>query len=768
LTPGGHTLVHGQAPRAPVCPVCGTSGGRFPFCPADGQVLVPGFELANGRYRIDELVGAGAQSFVFGGRHQALDGPVAVKLLRPARGGRSGSRSRFLRGARSAARLSHPNVVRILDYGDDPALGLPFLVTERVWGESLASRLLNQGPMPWQVAIPLLMQLAAALEHAHQSQVLHRDVSPGNVLLADGTQGLQVKLSDFGLARSATPAADAAALTAPGATVGTPAYLSPEAIRGEPVDARSDLYSFGATAYELLAGSLSHAGETPVAVLAEKLSEAPRPMAQASPGLEVPEAVESIVARCLSIDPALRPQSAAELRTELARLIDGRAGGGESLVAGTTVGRYRIAEPLGTGGAATVFRAEHTVLGINAAVKLLRPEVAAAPGGVERFVQEIRAAAELDSAHVPRYFDFGYLDDGRPYAVLEFLRGETLAGFLERRGPLDVETTATLLEQVARTMAVAHRRGIVHRDLKLENLFVVDAGAPAPRVKILDFGIARVAGAGEGARLTSHGEFLGTPGYCAPEQVYGDADDPAVDIYALGVCGFAMLAGRLPFEGPPAQMLADKTHDAAPGLDEVRRDVPNAATALIGAMLERDPGRRPPTMEAVVEGLASWRTVVRSPPTPSPPASTRSRRWIWGTLPLAAAAVALFVARGAQSGAADAPRAIDTSGAPNEARTRALPAAMMPAATETPRSVSPVPASPPQAPPAGSAPGQPSLEDGDDGPPEAKAPEASPKRRKRAARPRRRAKATPSTRAAGAAEREPGLADDVVIADPFE
>ena len=366
---------------------------------------------------------------------------------------------------------------------------------------------------------------------------------------------------------------------------------------------------------------------------------------------------------------------------------------------------------------------------------------------------------------MPKYFDFGYLDDGRPYAVLEYLRGETLAEYLSTHGPLEVKVARHLMEQVARTMAAAHACGIVHRDLKLDNLFVVDSGQSMPRIKILDFGIAYVTPAEDDARLTRQGDFLGTPQFCAPEQVYGRVDDPVVDVYALGVCGFAMLTGRLPFEGPAAQILADKNRQAPPRLDELQKDAPAQVTSLIDSMLARAPDARPQSMDAVIDGLGTWPTSLTRNPSNAPAEPRRWRPLLWGAITVAAVIALQLLWSDWRLGPADD-----------------VPSASIP--TDEERISVPAPTTPPSLAPASRDPResaalqQDETEEAEPAGPDAE-PDAEPDSNSESAGParpappprsqrprRRRASTTPPPPESPAGGTEP--VDDVVIANPFE
>jgi serine/threonine protein kinase len=263
--------------------------------------------LAEGRYRVENVLGRGGMACVYLARDGELERPVAVKVLAEHLAGQAAFRDRFLREARLAAQLSHPNIVQVFDVGEEE--GTPFIVMECVEGSTLADELRTRGPLEPDEVVDLALQICGGLEHAHAAGLVHRDIKPQNLLLRpDGT----VKIADFGIAR----AAETTKLTQMGSVLGTAAYLAPEQALGEEVTASADLYSLGCVLYELLTGRTPHVFKTLPELVVKHREEAITPLRELRP--EVPERVEAAVMHALARNPEYRPESAALFAEELA------------------------------------------------------------------------------------------------------------------------------------------------------------------------------------------------------------------------------------------------------------------------------------------------------------------------------------------------------------------------------------------------------------------------------------------------------------------
>jgi hypothetical protein len=257
-----------------------------------------------GRYRIEGRLGVGGMSTVHLAFDQRLERYVAIKLLAEHLADDPTFVSRFRREALAAARLVHPNIVQVFDFGFDSGHHQHFIVMEHVSGRSCAELLRDRGRLGVGETIDIVTQACRGLDYAHRHGVVHRDVKPGNLLVSEAEV---VKLADFGIAR----ATDQVSITQVGSVLGTAAYLSPEQARGDEAGPQADLYSLGVVTYQLIAGRLPYEASSLSELTLKQQREAPVPLDELVP--EVPRELGDAVFRALAIDPAQRPSDAAEL-----------------------------------------------------------------------------------------------------------------------------------------------------------------------------------------------------------------------------------------------------------------------------------------------------------------------------------------------------------------------------------------------------------------------------------------------------------------------
>lgn len=323
------------------CPKCKTVyAGAARFCPKDGSPLVdvgggggapvdsssasrtqvrkvtpkPSVSLSragqltdevlDNRYKVMRKLGEGGMSYVYEAEDVHTSEPVAIKVLSPKLSKDHSSVLRLRREAGLAMRLEHPNVCRILQLGETED-GLIYLVMPYLKGELLSDREMKQGPMDPETGVAILAQSCAGLHHAHQLNIVHRDLKPENIMLVPaGSGGETAVVMDFGLAKENRAEAEVAKLTATGIILGTPEFMSPEQIRGKPLDARSDVYALGIVGYEMFTGKLPFAGRTPQEMMISRLRGNPTPIRQVR--ADFPQKLGQALMKSLESDPNKR------------------------------------------------------------------------------------------------------------------------------------------------------------------------------------------------------------------------------------------------------------------------------------------------------------------------------------------------------------------------------------------------------------------------------------------------------------------------------
>jgi serine/threonine protein kinase len=271
--------------------------------------------------------------------------------------------------------------------------------------------------------------------------------------------------------------------------------------------------------------------------------------------------------------------------------------------------KYRLDERLGTGGMGTVYRATHLLIDRPVAIKVLNSRYVEDEAAQVRFRREARAAGRLQHANAVTVTDFGTTSDGLVYIVMELLEGYTLRDVLAREAPLDVARAVSIMLQISSAVGAAHAAGIIHRDLKPANIFIVQRKDAPPFVKVLDFGIAKLAAEAlddddDPQTLTQVGAMIGTPRYMSPEQCDGAPLTPAADVYSLGIILYEMLTGTTPFNGTSPLAIALKHSSQIPRSPrEFVATIPNVLEAVVLRALEKRPEDRPSNAEAFRQEL---------------------------------------------------------------------------------------------------------------------------------------------------------------------
>jgi serine/threonine protein kinase len=564
--------------------------------------VLRGGQVLNERYRVERPIGAGGMGTVYEVTRLDDQRRLALKLAREVSGE---TLARLLREAHVAATVNHPHVVSIADV-DVVAGAFPYLVLELVHGSNLRAQEARWGELHW--ALCVLRQVADGLCALHEAGVVHRDLKPENVLLEGEGDAPCVKITDFGIALAQTrrpvvtpvhgrPAheqttadhpASAARLTRTGLVAGTPAYMAPELRDGlAQASSAADLFAFGVIAFEVLTGG-------------RPVGESPR-LLRTLPA--APPVLAALVDRCLAREPALRP-SARELLALLESLPHELAASrgaeryentDEALLAAVRLdvpsafspqlspvlleqhSQLRDVALVARGGMGVVYRAHHVALGRQVAVKLVKPGPSQR-ALARRLSREARALQKL--AH-PGIVELLHVEEraDQLLLVMAFVEGTSLRALL-RKGPSTRHLDA--MARVGDALGAAHEAGIVHRDVKPENILVRRDGTPC----LIDFGLSMGAEPSAHASvLTSPLAVIGTAAYMAPEQARGEPCDARADQYAWAVTCWELCTGSRP----------SRASGGAPR--------PEGWAAVLSRAMSEEPSQRFPGMREAVRAL---------------------------------------------------------------------------------------------------------------------------------------------------------------------
>lgn len=537
-------------------------------------------QLLDGRYEIVALLAAGGMGAVYRARRVLLGDDVAIKVILADVEG-PGPLERFVRESRACAQLRHPNIVSIFDYqADDPAR--PFLVMELLSGPSLKEEIEQRGPLDVETLRRIAPPLCSALSLAHSRGIVHRDLKPANLVAHDfGLAGRVYKIVDFGVANVRQPA-DETRLTGSHQFIGTVAYASPEQLTGGVVDARSDIYSFGAVVFELLTGRLPFEGPDGMELVSGHLSKrAPAP-SSVRPGL--PAWIDLAVGRALAKRPEDRWPDMTAFGAALAGPdAIGSTPAGPAPASGGLLGTYEIGEAIGPGRlGSTVYRGVHRALGHPVAIRIVRGSDTRNEAVRARFLQEART---LQVAHpsILNVRDYGEEGDV-VYLVTDYIEGQSLRQVLQQSGALPWARLSTLVGQLLQAARVLHRRGglicglspdIVRltQDEDGERLIVSSAGIWQAQDLLGSLHEQTVRGMG-----LADVELR----YVAPELFIGRTADVRSDVFTLGVLIYEMATGVLPYDAAtlPAligAMLSGKVPDPK----ALQPSLPDAAASAL-------------------------------------------------------------------------------------------------------------------------------------------------------------------------------------------
>lgn len=617
------------------------SAGAAPARSRATGTELPIGKLLIGRYEIVARLGQGGMGTVYRVLDHELDRTIALKTIRPDLASNAVALRRLKQETLLARQIAHRNVIRVFDLGvaED---GLRFITMEFVDGSDLRTLMGGRKGLPTDEAVAILIQICQGLSAAHHEDVFHRDLKPPNILIsADG----RVRIVDFGLARTF----ENTGITHSGVILGTPAYMSPEQALGDPGDVRSDLFSFGVIAFELLTGELPFPNST----LAESLLSRTRGRARSVEAVNpaVPAWLARIVMRCLERDPSNRYASAQEIVDDLlARDVCIYAAPDLSsgvLPPGTMVGsRYRIEAEAGEGGMGKVYRATDLDLHRTVALKVVRPDLASNSDTLDQLMHEISMASQISHKNVLRIHDLGEAS-GLRFVSMAWAEGEDLGQLLKRTGPLPEERILELAIEICEGLEAAHDQGISHRDLKPSNVLLTSGGHAC----IADFGLAhsidpQMLCAPKPAELDSalglSASSSGTPRYMSPEQVDGACIDHRTDIYSLGLILYEMATGRIPFNDASVFQTMTERLTETPGSPKLLNPgLSDKLTAIIMRCLEREPEKRYGTVRDLLDDLETKPELPLALSGAAPPKTARLKP-AW--LIIASAALILVVA----------------------------------------------------------------------------------------------------------------------------
>jgi len=603
-------------------------------------------------YRIISKLGAGGMGEVYLAEDTRLDRKVAIKFLPPESTADEQAKKRLVREAKAAAKLDHPNICAIYEVNEEDSRS--FIVMQYVEGETLA-KLIERPPLELREALDIAVQMADALAEAHSRGIIHRDIKPQNVMV---TARGQVKVLDFGLAKVVqqrsmveSEAETQSLLTEPGLIIGTVPYMSPEQVRGEVLDARTDIFSFGGVLYEMITGDRPFGAETAAETVLAILTKEPPPLLRYVNN--VPEELQRIVCKCLEKDRGRRYPTTRDLAIDLENCrrefdqittsLESKPSGGESVAAGASgltgipqqglvigqrIGRYKVIAKLGAGGMGEVYRAHDEQLERDVALKVLPAGSFSDATARARLLREAKSAAALNHPNICTIHEVGEAE-GQAYIAMELVEGQPLSARLAG-GPLQPELILRYGLQMAEALAHAHDRGIVHRDLKGANVVITREG----RAKVLDFGLARRLSEDEmdevtrtHASLTAPGALVGTLAYMAPEQLRGQPADARSDIWALGVVLYEMAAGTRPFQGHTGFELSSAILSQRPA--PLPAKAPVGLQAVIERCIAKEPSQRYQRAGEVRAALEATQSGAASPWTAARYALARRR---WSTL----------------------------------------------------------------------------------------------------------------------------------------
>jgi serine/threonine protein kinase/class 3 adenylate cyclase len=593
------------------------------------------------QYRLLAQRGAGPDGIAYRAQAADSDVPVEVRVLSGARADAERWPVLFKR-LRLAALVDHDAALKLRTHELDP--NPPFVVLEWLEGRTLAAELADRVPLPQPAVLSLARELASAVAAAHRLGLVHGRLCPGQIYF---TPDDRLKI-DFTDTRTLSPSSPL--------TEDLDSSCQPP--EGIATAFPTDIYSLGALFYWLLEGRPAPKMERHEAAPVVQRTIVFSPEGEFELSLTLTQLVDAM----LGADPCERP-TIAEVHRHLSRLQQGATSvadladtmvvqgqptmfsardlPSDTMLARERLGRFRLIEKLGQGGMGAVYRAEDLVDGTQVAIKVIRSDSGHRPEAMLRFRKEARLLAEVNNPYVANLLEVNE-EDGLHYLAMEFVEGQSLRQLLEQVGRLEEARALRIMADVARALVDAHEQGIVHRDIKPDNILLMarrpspeaasapsaapgngteslvepdpHAGDSEPRVKLTDFGLARHVEESESLHLTQTGSLLGTPLYMAPEQCTNScAVGPYTDVYAMGATLFHLLTGRPPFLGDSHMVvIAKHCNEAPPQLKDLIPSPSGGVCQIVEKCLAKTSDARYPNAAALLHDLER---VIRGEPT---------------------------------------------------------------------------------------------------------------------------------------------------------
>lgn len=551
-----------------------------------------------GPWKLESLLGQGAMGAVYGAVEKG-GSLAAVKVILPSLPNAPKYLPRFRQEADVNRQLDHPRIAKFLGYSEDP---IPYLALEYIRGSNLKKQLKEARRFPLKQALSYIKSILSALDHAHSQGILHRDLKPDNVLL---DQHKNILLIDFGLARKGE---SDMRLTVTGQVMGTAQYMAPEQFKSvKHVGPTADLYSVGALLFHFLAGQPPFPGGR-AEIIVSHVSQSIPDIRAWSP--ELPKSIADLIHKLLAKEPSDRYPSAKDTLQAIETLeaeLQPKTRSLERMIpvgVGDHIGPWMLEKELGAGAAGKVFSASSGPQ--KAALKVLAST--GRQNALARFQQEAQLMRELEHPNVVKVYDSGIAElrgMSYPYMAME-LFDQDLGQRVESQGPLNPEDAVQVIIGAALALSKAHDRGIIHRDVKPENILLKSQKITQDSVCLTDFGVARLLE--READLTMTTAVLGSPFYMAPEQSKSSEDlDERADIYALGATLYYLLSASRMFAGDGIEALFLAHARALPQRVNKRNPkVPEDLAWLVDYMVLKDREDRPQSAAEVIDDLNAW------------------------------------------------------------------------------------------------------------------------------------------------------------------